>query len=104
MGYLGVFPFVCYVVFALIALMNVISGVFLESAMEHAKDERNVFLAEGARVVFAAADDDNTGMITWPDFEKALCHVDMQEFFEAIGIDIAEARSLFNLLDLSGDG
>eukprot|EP00929_Paragymnodinium_shiwhaense_P014961 TRINITY_DN122962_c0_g1_i1.p1 TRINITY_DN122962_c0_g1~~TRINITY_DN122962_c0_g1_i1.p1 ORF type:complete len:868 (+),score=179.62 TRINITY_DN122962_c0_g1_i1:137-2740(+) len=102
--YLGVFPFLTYVLFSLIALMNVISGVFLETAMERAREERELYLAQGARVVFAAADHDQSGMITWPDFEKALKHNSMKDFFEAIGIDIAEARSLFDLLDMSGDG
>eukprot|EP00927_Polykrikos_kofoidii_P086745 TRINITY_DN9815_c0_g1_i1.p1 TRINITY_DN9815_c0_g1~~TRINITY_DN9815_c0_g1_i1.p1 ORF type:complete len:725 (-),score=120.21 TRINITY_DN9815_c0_g1_i1:160-2265(-) len=100
----GLVPFLAYIFFTSIALMNVITGVFLETAMERAREEREIYLVRNARVVFAAADKDRSGMITWPDFQKALDNSDLNDFFEAIDIDITEAKNLFDLLDISGDG
>eukprot|EP00927_Polykrikos_kofoidii_P003752 TRINITY_DN11513_c0_g5_i1.p1 TRINITY_DN11513_c0_g5~~TRINITY_DN11513_c0_g5_i1.p1 ORF type:complete len:772 (+),score=117.17 TRINITY_DN11513_c0_g5_i1:62-2317(+) len=100
----GLIPFLAYVFFTSIALMNVITGVFLETAMERAREEKEIYLVRNARVVFAAADKDRSGRITWPDFKKALQNSDLYDFFEAIDIDITEAENLFDLLDISGDG
>merc|ERR1711972_516951 len=85
-------------------MMNVITGVFLETAMERAKQEKEIFLVGNARIVFERADMDKSGMISWPEFQKALEVDDMRDFFEAIDIDQTEAKSLFDLLDISGDG
>merc|ERR1712203_646161 len=85
-------------------MMNVIAGIFLDTAVNKARDEKESWLAQNARRVFTAADQDRSGMISWEDFENALHHGDMHTFFKAIDIDISEAKSLFDLLDLSGDG
>eukprot|EP00929_Paragymnodinium_shiwhaense_P027874 TRINITY_DN16265_c0_g1_i1.p1 TRINITY_DN16265_c0_g1~~TRINITY_DN16265_c0_g1_i1.p1 ORF type:complete len:617 (-),score=154.75 TRINITY_DN16265_c0_g1_i1:195-2045(-) len=100
----GFFPFLTYVAFTTMAMMNVITGVFLDTAIEKARDEREVSMARKARYVFSAADKNNTGMISYSDFEKALEHAYTKSFFKAIDIDMSEARSLFELLDSSGDG
>eukprot|EP00927_Polykrikos_kofoidii_P058777 TRINITY_DN5351_c0_g1_i3.p1 TRINITY_DN5351_c0_g1~~TRINITY_DN5351_c0_g1_i3.p1 ORF type:complete len:613 (+),score=108.13 TRINITY_DN5351_c0_g1_i3:15-1853(+) len=100
----GLAPFLAYVFFTTIALLNVISGVFLEAAMERAREEREIYLVESARVVFAAADTDRSGLITWPNFRKAMENTDVCNFFDAIDLDISEAKNLFDLLDISADG
>lgn len=102
---LGIIPLVGYVSFSTLAMMNVITGVFLETAMERARDEKEIFLARHARGIFEKADRNKNGMITWQDFEIAIKnHKHMQNFFQAIDIDHSEAKNLFDLLDLSGDG
>jgi len=103
-GVLIVFPFFLYIVFNQIAMLNVISGIFLETAMEIARDEREDFVVCNARLVFSAADRQKNGTVNWPDFERALNHPDMQNFFEEVDIRISEAKTLFDLLDTSGDG
>jgi hypothetical protein len=101
---LGFIPFLVFVIFALIAFMNVITGLFLEAATERAKEERERFLLRNARDVFKRADHNSNGTITWPDFEQAVRHSDIHSFFDAIDLDVTEANSLFELLDTSGDG
>merc|ERR1711862_712541 len=62
------------------------------------------YTVKNARAVFSAVDETKSGRITWPDFERALDHAHVKTFFEATGICISEARNLFDLLDVSGDG
>lgn len=95
---------IVYICFALFALMNVITGVFLHTAMDRAKEEREIFMVRNARKVFAAADHGKNGMITWPDFERALNSTDVTAFFAEIDLEVSEARNLFDLLDTTGDG
>lgn len=97
-------PFLVYVAFNSIAMLNVISGVFLETAMEIAREEKDIYVVRNARLVFTAVDYNKNGTITWEDFESALDHPNMLNFFEAVDIRPSEARTLFDLLDTSGDG
>jgi len=97
-------PFILYVAFNQIAMLNVISGVFLETAMEIAREEKEIYVIRNARLVFTAADHNSTGTVTWADFERALDHPHMQSFFDAVDIRPSEARTLFDLLDTTGDG
>lgn len=93
-----------YVGFTLIAVMNVISGVFLDTAMERAKQERELYLVKSAQTVFERADHTRDGTITWADFEISMAHVDVETFFSSIDLDVSQAQGLFELLDTSSDG
>jgi len=97
-------PFLLYMAFTLYAVLNVITGVFLETAMDSAREEKEFYVICNARLVFQAADIDGTGTITWPDLERTLEHRDVRRFFDAVDIEVSEARALFRLLDASGDG
>merc|ERR1719265_1612584 len=101
----GRFPLVLYVYFTLLAMMNVITGVFLETAIGKAKDEKEVLLASHAARIFQKADVDNSGMISWEDFAASIRNNrSVQDFFDALDIDHTQAKSLFHLIDNSGDG
>eukprot|EP00928_Gymnodinium_smaydae_P007948 TRINITY_DN1284_c1_g3_i1.p1 TRINITY_DN1284_c1_g3~~TRINITY_DN1284_c1_g3_i1.p1 ORF type:complete len:642 (-),score=116.18 TRINITY_DN1284_c1_g3_i1:286-2211(-) len=102
--YTGLVPFLAYIFFALLAMMNVITGVFLETASERAKEEREIFLMRNARSIFSAADHNHNGTVTWKDFQGALDNKGVSQFFDAIELDVSEAETLFELLDTSGDG
>jgi len=79
-----ILPFLVYVAFNQIAMLNVISGVFLETAMEIAREEKDIYVVRNARLVFTAVDYNKSGTVTWEDFESALDHPHMQNFFEAV--------------------
>lgn len=102
---LGAMPLNGYVWFTLLAVMNVITGVFLETAIGKAKEEKEILLATHAARIFKKADTDNSGRICWGDFSNAVTqNRSVQDFFDAIDIDHSQARTLFHLLDNSGDG
>jgi len=99
-----VLAFLLYVAFTTFAVLNVVSGVVLETAMEIAHDEKEAFVLRNAKMVFNSLDKNKDGTITWPLFERALNHPHIQSFFDNLRIHISEARALFDLLDMSGDG
>jgi Ca2+-binding EF-hand superfamily protein len=101
---LGEFMLIVYISFTVIAVMNVITGVFLDTATERAKKERELYLVRSAKRVFEQADHTSDGTITWEDFKPALEHSDVQAFFHTIDLEVSEAQSLFELLDTSSDG
>lgn len=96
--------FTGYVAFNFLALSNVIMGVFMDVAMDRAKNEREFFLVKSAKAVFEEADHTGDGTITWKDFESALSHSNVHKFFSEIDLQVSEAQTLFELLDSSNDG
>mmetsp|Transcript_77722 Transcript_77722/g.186461 ORF Transcript_77722/g.186461 Transcript_77722/m.186461 type:complete len:570 (+) Transcript_77722:33-1742(+) len=108
--------FVFYVAFTYFAVLNVVTGVFCQSAIESAQNDH-------AMVVQALMDnkaahiaklrslfnhlngqDNDAGIITLGMFEEKINSPAVREYFEALGLDIWDAWSFFKLLDAAGDG
>uniref|UniRef100_A0A7S0B6C9 EF-hand domain-containing protein n=1 Tax=Pyrodinium bahamense TaxID=73915 RepID=A0A7S0B6C9_9DINO len=107
--YLGVSPgvaivFCFYVAFCVFALMNVVTGVFVEKAMQTAQDHKDMYLANHISELFFSTVEGGTEHITWEIFSEKMNSPDMQEYFKAINVDPAEAYGLFQLLDTDGNG
>merc|ERR1740130_2653197 len=84
--------------------MNVVTGVFVESALKSAKEDKDFFMINNMREVFCEANGGITGIMTWEMFESQIDRPNMQEYFKAIDVDPSEAKGLFRLLDLDGSG
>mmetsp|Transcript_41346 Transcript_41346/g.105184 ORF Transcript_41346/g.105184 Transcript_41346/m.105184 type:complete len:694 (+) Transcript_41346:132-2213(+) len=97
-------PICLYVVFGIFALMNIVTGVFVESAMESGKKEKERFLLHTVRRLFQATDNDHSGDISWKEFKQKLQHPDMRAYFKIIDVDIDEAEDLFKLIDIDDSG
>jgi hypothetical protein len=97
-------PFLIFLLFMVLAVMNVVTGVFLDKASRNAKDDIEHLALMKARAIFVAADFNASGSISWEDFERVLHHKDVTSFFDALDLDAAEGKTLFDLLDLTGDG
>jgi len=101
----GHFPFIFYLLFSVLAIMNVITGIFLEQATERNRHEKEIWLLRNARSVFRIAENTKDGKITLADFLSKLSHKDeFKQFFDAIDLDVQQAPILFELLDFSDDG
>lgn len=96
--------FMFYIAFALLCMMNVITGVFVESALLTAKKDKDVYMVNHVRTVFKRVNTENNGELSWEEFRDALEMPDMKEVFEQIDIDISEANRLFHLLDMDDNG
>jgi len=96
--------FSIYIAFAIFALLNVVTGVFVQSAMRAAKEDNDVYLVNHVRELFENTDTDGSGKISWEEFEDQLESKAMREYFKHIDIDISEAQGLFFLLDMDGSG
>lgn len=95
--------FSIYTAFALLVMLNLVTGVFVESALKFASSDK-ADLTIKAYQIFASSETDVPGNISWEDFEAALEGDRMEEFFEALDINKARASDLFRLLDTTGDG
>lgn len=93
-----------YVAFVLLAMMNVITGVFTENALLNARNGEDIYMINKVRDLFQQLNLDNSGMITWQQIQEQKDRREMQEYFRAIDVDISEAQHLFNLLDLNDTG
>mmetsp|Transcript_14258 Transcript_14258/g.39343 ORF Transcript_14258/g.39343 Transcript_14258/m.39343 type:complete len:777 (+) Transcript_14258:19-2349(+) len=93
-----------YIAFVVLALMNVVTGVFVDSALKGAKKDQDNYMLSHIHQLFAKTDQRNTGMITWDDFKCQLHDATMEEFFRTIEVDVSEARGVFQLLDVNESG
>merc|ERR1712137_403657 len=106
--------FVLYVLFTLWALMNVITGIFVEHVARMAqRDAESVVRDElharrehmqNMKHLFMSADGDNSGGLTLEEFKRHVGNARIRAYFRTLGLDITEAESLYYLLDFDGDG
>jgi voltage-gated sodium channel len=96
--------FVLYIAFALFAMMNVVTGVFVETALTNARQDKDSDLVNLLREVFMKADDDGSGTMTWEEFEKSIEDPQMDAVFKVIDLDRSEAKGLFQLIDVYDQG
>eukprot|EP00929_Paragymnodinium_shiwhaense_P003584 TRINITY_DN10417_c0_g1_i1.p1 TRINITY_DN10417_c0_g1~~TRINITY_DN10417_c0_g1_i1.p1 ORF type:complete len:645 (-),score=116.32 TRINITY_DN10417_c0_g1_i1:346-2280(-) len=92
-----------YVAFCLVALMNVITGVFVDKALHLAQAEADSRLVRRVNHLFSEATA-KYGQIEWDMFQELIESETMMEYFKAINIDPSEARGLFDLLDCDCSG
>jgi hypothetical protein len=96
--------FCAYVSFGVFALLNVVTGIFVQSAMVAAKQDNETYVVNQIRELFEHADCDGSGVVSWEKFSSQLDSKEMKEYFKHLDIDIAEANGVFSLLDLNSDG
>lgn len=96
--------FLLYIAFSLLALLNLITGVFVESAVKRGKEDKDNYLVQYVRGVFKQMEQTNARVITWEDFQASLDTNEMKELFKAIDLDISEAHCVWKILDLDDDG
>jgi len=96
--------FSIYIAFSVLAVFNVVTGIFVETALIRSKEDKDVYMVNQLRRVLIEADVDTNGMISWEEFESQLENTELQEYFKAIDVDVSEAKGLFRLLDISDSG
>jgi len=103
-----------YIFFTMTALLNIITGIFVDSAIHSAQADRDEVIQDQMRStssalsemqrLFEAADVDRSGTITVEEFEQHLQEGGVRAHLSAIGIEVGEAKGLFKLLDLDKSG
>lgn len=92
------FVMISYVAFVSFALMNVVTGVFVEAALRGAKNEQDSELRLRVRDIFKSLDNNEDQSISREEFMAAAADPQMEIFFKKIDMDIDEAHILFELL------
>jgi len=101
--------FLVYIVFTYFAVLNVITGLFCQSAIESQEKDKDTmlhaFLANKEmyirrfKTLFHTMDTDASGVITQEEFETHITDFQVQTYFAMLGLDPEDATSLFALLD-----
>jgi len=94
--------FCCYITVSFFAMMNLVTGVFVESVTKTVREDKDSNMAFRISELFLHGDD--AAEITWAEFSEKMNSNAMQDYFRAIDVNPAEARSLFDLLDVDGSG
>lgn len=100
--------FCVYIAACLFAMMNLLTGVFVDKAMMSVREDKDIVLAKRIRDLFLARDWDEDGEIdeeiTWDVFSQKLETPAMRDYFMQINVEISEAKLLFELMDADGSG
>merc|ERR1719456_970320 len=98
--------FVLYVLFVTFGVLNVLTGVFLESSGEimdrdlvtQAEVARKATFSKEMHRMFDMVDMDDSGRITWDEFHTALEDSNVRSFFITQQLDTIDASVLFHLI------
>jgi len=111
-GPLWVLCFTCYISFTYLAVLNVVTGIFCQSAIETAQQNEDLAVQiqiankqayiDRIMKVFKTIDDDCSGAITKEELQEHLEDPDMEAVFSSLEIETADAETLFALLDADG--
>lgn len=104
-----VFLYLTFITFSVFAVVNIVTGVFVDSAMQANLVDRDILVheeleekkqyLEEVREIFHALDTDSSGTITLEEMESGLQHEKLQAYFRALKLDVSDAAMLFRLLD-----
>eukprot|EP00929_Paragymnodinium_shiwhaense_P033340 TRINITY_DN1831_c0_g4_i1.p1 TRINITY_DN1831_c0_g4~~TRINITY_DN1831_c0_g4_i1.p1 ORF type:complete len:716 (-),score=130.09 TRINITY_DN1831_c0_g4_i1:90-2174(-) len=95
---------IAYMTFNLLVIMNIVTSVFVTSAMKHADDDKKQVLMLQMLAFFNECDDDQSGTISWEEFQNHLEHPQLLQFLREIDLHPEHARALFRLLDVEQTG
>jgi len=104
--------FVFFIFFMFFGVLNIVVSAFVQAAADIAKRDRDLVIAQELREsdaytrkikeFFAEADKDQSGMLSWEEFEDHLTNPKVSAYFASLELDVTHAHRLFNLLDKDG--
>jgi hypothetical protein len=98
------FLFCVYMAVAVLVMLNLVTGVFVEGAQRMIQEEKDAELVKTVRKLFNITDVDLSGEISFDEFEERLNQDDHNDLFNIIELQHAEAKSLFKLIDTDRSG
>lgn len=106
--------FYFFIVVIVLGVMNVVTGLFVDRAMDIQQQDRDTqvkeqieqedALVKDLRKIFHEADADSSGLLSWDEFNKHLQEPRILATLASLDLDVSEAQSLFRILDYSGSG
>merc|ERR1712217_783691 len=113
---MGGVAFATYIAFAVLCVLNIITGVFVENANQiTSRDDDYLLLEElsnrqrwlgDVKQLFEDVDDDGSGEVEFKEFERHLQDDRIQLYFRKLGVELESehTRRFFDLLDFDSDG
>eukprot|EP00930_Biecheleria_cincta_P028875 TRINITY_DN20104_c0_g1_i1.p1 TRINITY_DN20104_c0_g1~~TRINITY_DN20104_c0_g1_i1.p1 ORF type:complete len:629 (-),score=109.30 TRINITY_DN20104_c0_g1_i1:89-1924(-) len=96
--------FILYISFAVLAMMNVVTGIFVESALQTTRKDEEKEMKRTLKDIFMTLDSEDDGSICYDEFIQHLNKPEVKGTFESLGFDVQEAARLFQLLDTDHSG
>uniref|UniRef100_A0A7S4VMT2 EF-hand domain-containing protein n=1 Tax=Alexandrium monilatum TaxID=311494 RepID=A0A7S4VMT2_9DINO len=106
--------FTLFIVFVIFGVLNILTGVFVEStsAVAHYDKElviqeemsRNESVINQMRALFSEIDVDKSGTISYKELRRNLKDDRVKAYFSVLQMDVSEAQGLFQLLDRDESG
>jgi hypothetical protein len=96
--------FCIFIAFTTFSLLNIVTGVFVEAALQNTKEEADLNMVDRLWEVFNIEKLPANGRISYFDFVNHLENVQMKSYFKSVDLDISEAKNLFRLLDIDDSG
>merc|ERR1712032_326938 len=103
-----------YVLFMIFGVLNVLTGVFVDSAMRAAEQDREQAIAvsieeqnsyvQKIKQIFYEADRDHSGTVSYEELKSLLQNQVVQVYLRTLGVEASEACGLFVLLDADSSG
>eukprot|EP00927_Polykrikos_kofoidii_P064750 TRINITY_DN6029_c0_g1_i1.p1 TRINITY_DN6029_c0_g1~~TRINITY_DN6029_c0_g1_i1.p1 ORF type:complete len:709 (+),score=96.97 TRINITY_DN6029_c0_g1_i1:82-2208(+) len=107
-----VFLFIFFIMFGMLAVLNVVTGVFCQGALESAQQDQEEVIEsqlsaltehkERLKKLFWDIDEGSSGTITLSAFENYMRDNRIQAYFRSLDLHINEVWSLFRLIDVDG--
>jgi len=106
--------FFFYVFFTMLAVLNIITGVFVDNAVETARTQRDYLVQKEMELkekyvkemqrLFRQMDEDNSGTVSLEEVKEYFEDPNVRSYFTALGLDPEDSERLFSLLDDDGSG
>jgi len=113
-GWFPVMLLLVYVAFVVLAVLNVVTGVFVDNAFRCAEKQRSLAIQkemdrqeqfiQQIRDFFAAMDQDDSGDVTPDELAEMLKDPTLSAYFRVLGFEIDDANRFIDLLDKDEDG
>eukprot|EP00929_Paragymnodinium_shiwhaense_P013634 TRINITY_DN12147_c0_g1_i1.p1 TRINITY_DN12147_c0_g1~~TRINITY_DN12147_c0_g1_i1.p1 ORF type:complete len:593 (+),score=154.24 TRINITY_DN12147_c0_g1_i1:160-1938(+) len=114
MGPFPAFIWIFYIVFSVIVLLNVVTGIFVDGAMTKSKFDREKAIQaeldqkkaiiDNLREIFQESDEDQSGMVTFDEFVRTMEDPRVQTYMAVLQINLNQLPELFDALDKDGSG
>merc|ERR1740129_2309471 len=105
---------VFFTFFTIFVVTNIITGIFVDTAIKSAQSDRDQVIEEQIRSrdselglmkqFFEEADMDGSGTISEEEFDQHLDDPRIRAHLRSVGLEVDEARGLFKLLDIDKSG
>merc|ERR1712107_938603 len=111
---MGYVCFALYVVFVTLGVLNIVTGFFVDGTMQAnvnareemlkaAQDKKNTMI-QLVGELFIQLDTDQSGKLSYEELDSHLHDEALQEYFCVLEMEPEEAKDLFCLLDIRGEG
>lgn len=113
-----VFVYLFFIAFTYFAVLNVVTGVFCQSAIDSAQNDHAAIVqsilenkeAHLAKIktlfqsLGGGGKEEEMNFITFPVFEEKINTPEVRDYFESLRLDIWDAWTFFKMLDMDGGG